>query len=257
MSDWEEFCENMGVNPGCPDDYDRLMDGLQSGTWSRCRESAADYAEYEDLEPAEHEFAIFDEAADWARRNAGSLLTRSADGTRFVVKEAAAAAPKKGGVPAFCRRDYLPPGTKWVPGTFPVAKEDDELFDLDFEHEQRTFWPRLKKLAPEVVRLAYRNHSWINLHAKSLRFRELAPHELDELEALLTEKLNRGIRWYETQREDKLKRIAERKKSGYAKNDAWLRKRDEMAERRSRTPDEILFWEKALELVQEELAWVR
>lgn len=27
-SEWEEFCESKGMNPGCPDDYDRMLDAL-------------------------------------------------------------------------------------------------------------------------------------------------------------------------------------------------------------------------------------
>jgi len=98
------------------------------------------------------------------------------------------------------------------------------------------------------------NYSTFSLNAAAFRFRENTLCELDELRALLAEVHERTIRWYTTQRECRLGRIAEREKSGYTK-EPWLKERDEKYKRYEKIPDELLFWEKALSLVEDEQYW--
>lgn len=254
MSEWEDFCEHMGVNPGCPDDYDRLMDMVQKGGRGTCYNLVTDGPEDESEELVELRFSTFREAAEWAKRNKGRSFTRSADGNYFVATGGAVDAPAKGDVPAFCRGDYLPPGANWIPGTFPATAEEEELSSLDYAHKRRTFWPRLRRLAPSVARLEVMGNYSFSLSAASFRFRENTLCELDELRALLAEVNDRTIRWYTTQREYRLRIIAEREKSGYTKA-PWLKEQDEKFKRYEKIPDEVLFWEKALSLVEDEQYW--
>jgi len=96
VSEWEDFCEHMGVNPGCPEDYDRLMDMVEKGGRRKCYNTATDCAEDESEELIELRFSTFREAAEWAKRKKGRSFTRSADGNYFVAKGGGSRCARKG-----------------------------------------------------------------------------------------------------------------------------------------------------------------
>lgn len=247
MSDWEEFCESKGLNPGCPDDYERLFEMLESPSKTRQRNWEPDFVEVAEQE--ELIFKTFQEAAGWSKNNGGRPFTRSADGAHFVPKNAFENVQKELiGAHAY-RNQSIPEGSDWLPGSYPRTKEEEALFAKDCEHERRTFKPMLRKLAPDVARQADRGSYY--LHSISNYFRKLTLAELKELQALLEERLKRCERWYSTQREDQLKWIAKREQSGYA-NESWYKKRDQNYKNRYKKPEELFFWEKALKFVREE-----
>jgi hypothetical protein len=246
MSDWEDFCESQGLNPGCPDDYERFLEMLETPSSKRRHVCEPDYTEEDEQE--ELIFTTFQEAAEWSRNNRGKPFTRSADGAHFVPKESFHKAQNKlTGAHAY-RNQPLPEGSGWVPGSYPTTNEE-ELFAKDFEHQRQTFKPLLRKLAPNIARQADRGNYYLHSSMDNLRKHTLS--ELKELQALLEERVKRCECWYSTQREDSLSWIAKREKAGYDK-EPWLKKRDQNYKNNFKKPKELVFWETALKLVREE-----
>jgi hypothetical protein len=76
MSEWEEFCEDLGIPPHDPEAFDRVLDswGLQNSSARTPLNVPLDGKR----------FATFKDAAEWSKQNGGAPFTRSLDGNHFV-----------------------------------------------------------------------------------------------------------------------------------------------------------------------------
>ena len=246
MSEWEEFCENMGVNAGDPDDYDRLENYLLNDGPHPRRLSVSDVELDEHL--PQLRFATFKEASEWALKNQGRPFTRSSDGTSFVP-----ASPE--------RQEQARSVSSDSDGLSADAWDDEalyhsnpsEFYEKCYENERRTFYPKLRSLAPFWGRRADRGRYTCFMERTFLT--RISGKALADLLDLLQRKAVRTERWYGVQRDDHLEHIAKREQSGYAGQPSWLKDKDARYKQAPRRPPEDLkFWRDCAGHVQTEIS---
>lgn len=158
MSEWTKFCEALGYDPGCPDNYDRLLADLASGT-ARQRLSRDDEVD----EPSDADeilrnqlrFETHGDAATWSARNGGRSFVRSIHGPHYVPKDGGDAPRTRGGfgqrgVTVWPLKPYPadnPAAASWIAGSCPANAAEVALAAIDGESDGRTFDPRLRKMA--------------------------------------------------------------------------------------------------------------
>lgn len=251
----------MGVNSGCPDDYDRLLEMIEQPSSGRLPSSVPVFV-YDDEpeEPEELRFNTFQEAAAWAKNNKGKAFKRSADGTHFAPIEEtneaygiASAAPKPPTQDTASSQANDTSGSVWLPGTYPTTDDEQLLLEKDIEHQRLAFWPVLKRLAPEVFRQARIASIGYALDVASFQFDNNTRFELQELLTILEVRLVRSIRWHATKREALFEDIKRREKERYINSSPETRAHDRrLKSSLNAAPSEVLFWKKAIEIVQVE-----
>lgn len=83
MSEWEDFCESIKIDPHDPDQFDQVLD-----RWSKSPESMPPQVRsdaFRDRKPTETVvFGTYQEAAAWARLKPGKAFVRAPDGQHFI-----------------------------------------------------------------------------------------------------------------------------------------------------------------------------
>lgn len=156
MSDWEDFCEAMGANPGSSEDYERMLDLLPGVPNLKHNRFAEDCHE---VEPTALRFATFQEAAAWAKSGKGRAFTRSADGQYFVPKQPASrvgkttsATLKTKSVRRVVWPNHEPNSSGWVPGSYATTEEEEKFAEKDTQEKFDFFYRTIERLAPQVWR---------------------------------------------------------------------------------------------------------
>lgn len=261
MSEYEELCDSMGLNPGSEEDYDRLVDAMVNGTRPRRTKASGWNAGDEQ----EFLFPTFREASEWSKRNGGKPFRRSADGAFFVPVRSALAqqatnelrSESVATVRAFLEGKALP-GSDWLPGTYDGDGLMEGLWLRDFERGKRYFRPRLAVLAPPFARQYERGDFDFAPGSRSF-LKSLSPEQLGELLALLEGKLIRAKRWYKTSAIAEAKpgvaideTLYEEIPVGFNQIRAIVEGRVDDLKRHKLFPKELLFWRAAVDIVQKE-----
>lgn len=84
MSDWEDFCESKGWNPGSEEDYEKFLEGLEERPIA---DTCEEVQNKEQLNENREFFYTFKEALAWAKERPGRAFTRSIDGNHFSKKK--------------------------------------------------------------------------------------------------------------------------------------------------------------------------
>lgn len=260
MSEWAEFCENMGINPGCPDDYERLLDQL-AGKVPQRPTGRADDDEYQPsdrlrLEREQLRFENREEAVAWSQKHGNRAFVRSIHGPHFVPKDGVDAPRNLGGmvqrgVTVWPPKRYPrenPAASTWVPGSYPTTRAEEELSAIDRENVERTFLPRLRKLAPWLFRASRK----LDLPLKRDLIVQWAGRPLtqSELFAVLTLAENRVAHYEQYFRSQEAARI--RPVEQRHEPDHWMY-RFIQPYNESNPPRELIFWRAAYDIVMDEL----
>lgn len=170
MSEWADFCEDMGVDPGSPEDYDRLIDHISGKPLARRPSDSPDDNDYApaDKRQLERQALRFDsreQAEKWSRRNHGRKVVPSIHGPHFVPEDGVDAPLHKGafaesGVTIWPPKPYPlenPLAPTWIPGTYPTTEHEAQLHFIDGENDRRRFFPRLRKLSVSIYRASLKS----------------------------------------------------------------------------------------------------
>lgn len=269
MGEYEDLCQQMGLDPSTDEDYDRLSDALVNG-----RSIGAQSDPDDEDEPEEILFPTFREASEWSKQHGGKPFTRTADGNYFAPVGSDAAKPlevatadkgrvqedpprvSKAEVRAFFE-GKVAPGADWLPGTWPRGASSDPShanFERDQLKEKRLFLPRLAALAPDIARAKRRGRfSTVFMYTlMSTTFHQAQSMEqLRQLLYLLEGKLIRAKRWYSTQAAD------QGEDKSYERIPSPLLSRSKLFEHQRQhgvVPEELLFWQGTVEIVRTEIA---
>jgi len=266
MGDYEKLCDQMGLNPGSEEDYEKLFKIMVHG---RGKERTHSPSFLEGDKPRELIFGSFHEACEWSKNHSGSPFTRSADGRYFIpmgskyadheiesftqVQESELRAFLKGAAA---------PGVNWLPGTYvgiADAAPNKALFERDQLLEKQYFLPRLSALAPRIANEKIKGKYSVVGLGKLMSSPFHTAQSLDqvkELLDLLEGKLVRAKRWYATQAAE-MGGDAEFIKNKYQEIPSHfqaIRKLMDYQAKFGKVPIELYFWQAAVEVVREEYA---
>jgi hypothetical protein len=257
MSDYEDLCNDMGLDPSSGDDYEILLEMITEGRRPGCHSVRDDI----DDEVEKLCFKKFQDASDWSKRNNGKPFMRSADGTHFVPKESISVTSKNiisRQVQIIFKKKHYPEdnpvASTWIPGTYPTTKNEEELSSIDTENRHRNFIPRLNKLSPDISKRASKNFYLTALgNTMFLPFhQQQSRSELFQLISLLEEAFMRSQRRHATREDIFLKNFEEKIKRDDMEP-YWSKMPDFEYMHRRRIPKDVYFWEFCINIVMDEL----
>lgn len=231
MSDWEDFCKEMGADPGSSEDSERMLDLLPGMPNLKPDYRGSDYSE---RKPTALRFGTFQEAAAWAKSGKGRVFTRTSDGKYFVPKEPASTANETGSAdlkPRSVKRMVWPSNeansSGWLPGSYPRTKEEEKFSAKDSEELRYFFYPTIERLAPHLLRPFNRKSGYLGtpyiIHGR------LTNAELIELLSAIEWRLVRCSRWHTSQR-------------------------DYLDSESQKAPPVVVYWDIAIQKIQDELS---
>ena len=213
MSEWADFCEDMGVNPGSPDDYDRLINHISGKPLAPRTSHGRDDDDYapsnkRELERLSLRFDTREQAEKWSRRNYGRKFVLSIHGPHFVPEDGVDAPVANGGfveigVTIWPRKPYPlnnPAAATWIPGTYPTTANESQLSIIDRENDHRRFFPRLRKLSPSIYQAClkcdiYSLPKWIcQVHGQ-----QMTEHHMLQLLGFAEDRIERYERYFRTE----------------------------------------------------------